>query len=68
MIMNKDQVAGRAKEAEGKVKEVSGRIIGNEKLEVKGTVEKNVGKAQAKLGDVKKDVQGLAKDLSKPTP
>jgi len=68
MMTNKDQLAGRAKEAEGKIKEVSGKILGNEKLEAKGAVEKSVGKAQATFGDVKKDVQGLAKDLSKPTP
>ena len=68
MSMNKDQVTGRVKEAEGKVKEVSGQILGNEKLAAKGTVEKSAGKAEAKFGDVKKDVQGLAKDLSKPTP
>jgi uncharacterized protein YjbJ (UPF0337 family) len=55
--MNKDQVKGRVKEAEGKIKEVAGKLVGNEKLEIKGKIEKNLGKAQAKLGDVRQDVK-----------
>lgn len=55
--MNKDQVRGRVKEAEGKAKEVAGKILGNEKLEAKGKVQKIVGKAQSKFGDVKQDVK-----------
>ncbi len=45
--MNKDQIKGRAKEVEGTVKEVAGKIVGNTKLEDKGKVEQAVGKAQA---------------------
>ena len=59
--MNKDQVKGRVKEAEGKVKEVAGKLVGNESLEAKGKTEKTLGKAQAKFGDVKKDVKDAAK-------
>jgi len=44
------------KEAEGKVKEMAGKLVGNEKLEAKGKVQKVLGKAQAKFGDVKRDV------------
>jgi uncharacterized protein YjbJ (UPF0337 family) len=61
MSMNKDQVKGRVKEAEGKIKEVAGKLVGNENLEAKGKVQKNLGEAQAKFGDVKKDVKDLAK-------
>jgi uncharacterized protein YjbJ (UPF0337 family) len=57
MSMNKDQVKGRAKEAEGQIKEVTGKLVGNERLEAKGKVQKTVGKAQAKFGDVKQDVK-----------
>lgn len=57
MTMNKDQVKGRVKEAEGKIKEVAGKLVGNEKLQAKGKVQRVVGKAQAKFGDVKKDVK-----------
>jgi uncharacterized protein YjbJ (UPF0337 family) len=61
MSMNKDQVKGRVKEAEGKIKEVAGKLVGNEKLEAKGKVQKALGKAQAKFGDVKKDVKDSKK-------
>jgi uncharacterized protein YjbJ (UPF0337 family) len=61
MIMNKDQVKGRINEAEGKIKKVAGEIVGNETLEVKGTVQNIVGKAQAKFGDAKSDVKAAAK-------
>ena len=55
--MNKDQVNGRVEEAKGKVKEVAGKMVGNEKLELKGKIEKNVGKVQAGLGDLKNDLK-----------
>lgn len=61
MSMNKGQVKGRVKEAEGKIKEVAGKLVGNEKLEAKGKGQKMLGKAQAHLGDVKKDVKKLVK-------
>lgn len=63
MNMNKDQVRGRVKEAEGKIKEVAGKLVGNEKLEEKGKVEKVLGEAQAKFGDVKKDVKDAKKGV-----
>ena len=34
--MNKDQAKERIKEAKGKVKEGAGKLVGNDKLEVKG--------------------------------
>ena len=34
--MNKDQVNGRVKEAKGKVKEVTGRVLGDKTMENKG--------------------------------
>lgn len=57
MSMNKDQVKGRVNEAEGKMKELAGKLVGNEKLEAKGQAQKILGKAQAKFGDVKKAVK-----------
>lgn len=53
MSINKDQIEGRVNAAKGKVKEVSGALVGNETLEAKGTLQKTLGKAQAKYGDVK---------------
>ena len=53
--MNKDQVKGRIKEAEGKVKEITGKIVGNKTMEVKGVLQKTVGKVQAGYGDLKQE-------------
>jgi len=55
--MNKDQVKGRMKEAQGKVKEVAGKAVGNKTLEEKGRVQSAVGKAQAGYGDLKRDLK-----------
>ena len=55
--MNKDQVKGRIKEAKGTVKEVAGKTVGNESLELKGKIQKTVGKVQAGYGDLKDDLK-----------
>jgi uncharacterized protein YjbJ (UPF0337 family) len=61
MSMNKDQVKGRVKEAEGKIKEAAGKLVGNEKMEAKGSAQKVLDRAQAKFGDVKRDVKEAKK-------
>ena len=60
--MNKDQIKGRVKEAEGTIKQVTGKIVGNENLEEKGRVEKVAGTVQAGYGDIKSDIKS---DLKK---
>ena len=57
MSINKDQVKGRVTEAKGKVKEIAGKLVGNEKLEAKGKIQGVAGKAQAAFGDIKKDLK-----------
>ena len=49
-----DKVKGTAKEAVGKVKEETGKAIGNPNLQDRGTAEKVAGKVERKVGDVKK--------------
>ncbi len=61
MSINKDQVEGRVKEAAGKVQEVAGKAVGNTTQEIKGNVNKNVGAAQAKYGDIKSQVKDSSK-------
>jgi uncharacterized protein YjbJ (UPF0337 family) len=61
MSINKDQVKGRAEEAKGAIKEATGKIVGNPSLEVKGNIEKNLGKFQAKIGDVSEDLKKASK-------
>jgi uncharacterized protein YjbJ (UPF0337 family) len=65
MGINKDQVEGRAKEAAGKVQEVAGRTVGNHTQEAKGAINKNLGAAQAKVGDVTENVKDSVKDAQK---
>lgn len=55
--MNKDQVKGHVKEAEGTIKEVAGKLVGNDKLKVEGQIDKAVGKAQSAYGDLKDAVE-----------
>ena len=49
-----DKVKGTAKEAVGKIKEETGKAIGNPNLRDRGTAEKVGGKLERKIGDVKK--------------
>ena len=55
--MNKAQVKGRVDQVKGKIKNVSGTIVGNKKLQQEGKAQEIVGKAAAKLGDLKEDVK-----------
>lgn len=63
MSMNKDQVKGQVNTIKGTIKEAAGHLVGNEKLEAKGKVQKFVGKAQEKLGDAKEDVKDARKGI-----
>jgi len=65
MGINKDQVDGRMKEAGGKVQEVAGRVTGNHAQEAKGAINKNLGAAQAKVGDLTEKARGAVKDAEK---
>jgi uncharacterized protein YjbJ (UPF0337 family) len=42
---------------EGKAKEVTGRLMDNEDMELKGNLQKNVGKVKAGFGDLKEDIK-----------
>ena len=50
----KDKIEGTLHEAKGKVKEESGKAVGNPDLQDRGTGEKVAGKVQKKVGDVEK--------------
>jgi len=49
-----DKIKGTAKETVGKVKEETGKAIGNPDLRDRGTAEKIGGKVERKVGEVKK--------------
>ena len=59
--MNKDQVKGRIEQAKGAVKETTGKVVGNKKLETEGQIDKATGKMQATYGDIKEDVKDALK-------
>jgi uncharacterized protein YjbJ (UPF0337 family) len=40
---------------------VTGKLVGNKRLQAKGSIQKNLGKVQAKYGDLKKKVQDSLK-------
>jgi uncharacterized protein YjbJ (UPF0337 family) len=49
-----DKTEGTAKDIKGKVKEATGRAVGNPDLQDRGAAEQLEGKIQKKSGDVKK--------------
>jgi uncharacterized protein YjbJ (UPF0337 family) len=59
--MNKNQVKGRLDEAKGKVKEVAGKVTGNNTLEQKGKIQNAKGTVQAGYGDLKEDIKKAGK-------
>ena len=61
--MNKDQVEGRLDQAKGKIKELAGKVIDNDRLEAKGKADQVSGKVQAGFGDSKEVVKDKAKDI-----
>ena len=49
----KDKVEGALHVAKGSVKEMTGKMTDNPKLEATGAAEKTAGKIQAKIGHIK---------------
>jgi uncharacterized protein YjbJ (UPF0337 family) len=59
--MNKDQLKGRVEELKGNIKEATGTLVGDDTLEAKGIIQKNAGKVQEKVGDLKQDMKDSQK-------
>ena len=51
--MNKDRIAGAAKEIKGSIKETVGKAVGDTKLEADGKADKVEGKVQNAIGGLK---------------
>jgi len=49
-----DKAEGTAKNIAGRVKEVTGKAVGNPRLQADGRAEKVEGQIQKKVGDIKK--------------
>ena len=61
MSINKDQVKGRVDEVKGGIKQAIGKIIDNDSLEAKGKIEKSIGSARAKYGDIEENLNKPSK-------
>ena len=56
-MVNKDQVAGIAKQVKGSVKEAAGKATGNKQTQAEGKADKVAGKVQKAYGDLKSDIK-----------
>ena len=56
--MDKDRIAGSAKELKGAVKEAVGKAVGDTKLESEGKIDKVEGKIQNAIGGLKDTLRG----------
>jgi len=56
-MIDKDRIAGSAKQVEGDIKEAAGKALGDAKLVADGESEKVEGKVQNAVGGIKDAVQ-----------
>ena len=59
--MNKDQVKGTIKTAEGKLQQAAAKITGNETQQAKGMLKEAAGKTQKNYGDAKETLKDAVK-------
>ena len=59
--MDKDRVAGSAKQIKGEVKQAVGKVIGDAKLESEGKADKVEGNIQNAVGGLKDTVKDALK-------
>jgi uncharacterized protein YjbJ (UPF0337 family) len=59
--MDKDRVAGSAKQTKGSVKEAIGKITGDSKTQAEGAAEKTAGQIQNAVGGIKDTVHDATK-------
>ncbi|BAN46453.1 CsbD family protein [Metapseudomonas resinovorans] len=54
--MNKDQFEGKVDQLKGLIKETTGRLFGNQRLENAGKAQNAAGNIQEKVGDSREDI------------
>ncbi len=59
--MDKDRIAGSAKQVVGAAKEAAGKVLGDGKLEAEGKSDKVVGKVQNAIGGAKDAIRDATK-------
>ncbi len=60
-VMDKDRVAGSAKDIKGSIKQAVGKAVGDAKLEAEGKADKIEGKVQNAIGSIKDTVKDALK-------
>jgi uncharacterized protein YjbJ (UPF0337 family) len=58
VFMDKDRIEGSAEQAKGKVKEVAGKVTGDNKTEAEGKADQLKGKVQNTIGGIKDTLRG----------
>jgi uncharacterized protein YjbJ (UPF0337 family) len=59
--MNKDRIAGAAKQVKGSIEEAVGQAIGDAKLTAEGKIDKAEGKIQSDIGCAKDELKETLK-------
>jgi uncharacterized protein YjbJ (UPF0337 family) len=57
-VMDKDRMAGSAKQIKGAIEETAGKALGDAKLEADGKADKIEGKIQNAVGSLKDTIKG----------
>jgi len=60
-MVDKDRIAGSAKEVKGSIKQAAGKLVGDVKLESQGRAEKTAGKIQNAVGGLKDTLKDMPK-------
>ena len=60
-MVDKDRIAGSAKEVKGSIKQAAGELVGDVKLESQGRAEKTAGKIQNAVGGLKDTLKDMPK-------
>ena len=56
--MDKDRINGAADQTRGSIKEAAGKVSGDTKLKVEGTMDKAKGKVESAVGGAKDALRG----------
>jgi len=62
-MVDKDRIAGSAKQAKGAIKQAVGKATGDSKLETEGAADKVAGKVQNTVGGAKDSVRKALKKI-----
>lgn len=61
--MNRDEMAGKARDLKGRVKRASGVLTGNRRLESEGAEDQDIGRAQSDVGRVRRKLGEVVERL-----